>query len=234
MATKQRTISLCRQLHCKRTLREGGRTCFTLLDLLIVVAVIAILASLLLPALNKAMERVRMTSCVSNLRQIGVIWQVYQTESQGYFPPDGASSPYMSWEEYFYAYNTHCSLIQGNYFKNNLRFTLYRCPSSVKGLGSKGYHYASNRFLAKARNEKNVRYPSKRMMIGEAATETTGLLSPEKVGYRHMFSGNFLFMDGHVLSLHTYDYTNGDSVGSLSYWTRNYFWGAYTNTTLPY
>ncbi len=64
--------------------RAGG---FTLIELLIVITIIAILASLLLPALARAKDAAKRATCASNLRQVGMICSLYSDDYGGSFPP---------------------------------------------------------------------------------------------------------------------------------------------------
>ena len=67
-------------------LRRAKTRVFTLIELLIVIAIIAILASMLLPALNKAREKAQSTACIANLKQIGLCFNMYQNDNKEYYP----------------------------------------------------------------------------------------------------------------------------------------------------
>ena len=113
---------------------------FTLIELLIVVAIIGILAALLLPALNKAREKARGIQCVSNLKQIGIGIHLYSDSSDGYFPVMMKSGPYYTTWSLFLGYryyDVNGNALSGFPLAGNLGEKLFHCPSTASGGGSR-------------------------------------------------------------------------------------------------
>lgn len=100
-----------------------AKTGFTLIELMVVIGLISVLSSLLLPVLGKARAAANASVCLSNLRQMGMAWTMYVTETRGRLPDYVWSTPAMpnvSWEGYWTG-------VVDRFEKNNQIFV---CPSA--------------------------------------------------------------------------------------------------------
>jgi prepilin-type N-terminal cleavage/methylation domain-containing protein/prepilin-type processing-associated H-X9-DG protein len=113
-------------------MRQTVCRAFTLIELLIVVAIIAILAAILFPVFAQAREKARQTTCVSNLRQLGLGVAMYAQDYESYPAHSSPSSqvPRTRWPDYIYPY-----------VKND---PLFICPSVSPDLRSAFRRFAHN------------------------------------------------------------------------------------------
>ena len=107
----------------KRGLSQERSRAFTLTELLVVVGLVALLVSLLMPALGQARAAARTTGCLSNLRQMGLAWTMYLSENRGHLPElitHTPATPDVAWNAYWLGILEHY----------NVRGELLLCPTA--------------------------------------------------------------------------------------------------------
>ena len=113
---------------------------FTLIELLVVIAIIAILAAMLLPALSAARERARSTSCLANVKQLLLGYQVYSDGNNEWLLPGqtstGAYDPWIKFVQSQIYGEIGDTEIQGTLIGNKPeQYAVFRCPSEPVKFG---------------------------------------------------------------------------------------------------
>lgn len=192
---------------------------FTMIELLVVISIIAILAAMLLPALNKAMEKGKAAACMGNLRQLGLGANMYNGDSNGFLlplgVPRGDGATYDKWVDFLRVYIRSGTADGEEYVSAK---SAYVCPSA-KITAARIKHtyvpYGFNRYgMSNGKNPsgtvstgfaKKISSPPSGtlLLIDNASLASPGgyFLTYNDANFaffRHITRANILYVDGHA------------------------------------